>query len=137
MSDDDAPAGRPLVGLFAVFGLLLVVAVGLFVWQQARWTFAAPLAVAFQEHAVDDGNTSIRHAAIRKFIALDLLAAGELAGSAGFDCKALKIGRSLALCYRDVWTGLCKELWSLELIYDGKNKIKQATGRKRRVCLWR
>ncbi len=136
MSEATPPARRPLFGLVVIAGLILTVVAGFMIWQQARWLFAAPLAVAFHEYEMEGDKASVSHAEVRKFISLDLLAADELAKTGGFDCKALRLGGPLVVCYRDVWTGLCKDLWSLELTYDDKKKITRANGRKRRVCLF-
>ncbi len=134
MSEPGSTTRRPLVGLLVVAGVLLGVVSGVAVWQQVRWAIATPLATAFHDHVEDWGGTNIRHAEIRKFISLDLRTADELARSAGFHCRGLTVGKSLVLCYRDVWSGLCKELWSLELVYGRENKITRATGRKRAIC---
>ena len=131
---DVPPVRRPIWG-FIVFVLLLVALVGSFAaWQKVRWWFAPPLATAFLEQPYDNDSAGIGGPELRKFISMDLLAGGELAEAAGFDCRGLRFGANLALCYRDIWTGLCKEVWSLELIYDKDRKISKSSGLKRRVC---
>ena len=122
--------------LLVILGPLAAVVAGTMIWQQVRWTFATPLATAFHQHERDSDEVSVRNAQVRKFIALGLLEADELAKAAGFDCKGLKNTKSLVVCYRDVWTGLCKSIWSLELTYDDKNKITRANGRIRKICLF-
>ncbi|NNE24471.1 MAG: hypothetical protein HKN11_17865 [Rhizobiales bacterium] len=120
-----------------VVGLLFLIPIGsVLVWQQVRLMFASPLALVFHAHDVSNGD-QIRHKQIRKFLWKEAAEANEMAKSAGFECKGLKTTRRLGVCYRDVWTGLCKDIWSLQLIFDNNKQIIQSSGRKRRVCLFR
>lgn len=123
-----------MAGLCAV--VVLIVA-GIYAWQNLRWTFASPLALAFHEQDMSGRSTaSFSHAEVRKFIALDLNEADALAKLGGFDCKALTIATSQAVCYRDILQGLCKQLWRIQLIYGTDAKITRATASIRQTCWW-
>lgn len=135
MTNAGVPAGRPVLGLAVIAGLLVMILAGVMIWQQARWVFASPLAVAFHQQEMDTDKVSVDGPEIRKFISLALVEADKLAKTGGFDCKGLTFSSSLVVCYRDIWTGLCSEIWSLELVYDDQRKITRANGRKRRTCL--
>ncbi len=115
---------------------LLAIAVML-AWQSLRWTFASPLALAFEEQTIEGSVTaSFSHAEVRKFIQLDVKAADDLATAAGFDCKALVTAPSNAVCYRDIIEGLCKQLWRIQLFIGKNNKITRSSASIRQTC-WR
>lgn len=136
MNEELPPSKRPLLGLVVVALVFLIPIGAALLWQEARWMFADPLAIAFRDHDVNKDGNAVYGAEIRKFINMEPLKAEELAEAAGFDCKALAFANSLAVCYRDVWTRLCKNIWNLQMVLDNKKKIIQASGRKRRVCLF-
>ena len=126
-----------LQALGVAAAIFAAIAAGIYGWQQLRWTFASPLELAFYEQDLTDKFTvSFSHAEVRKFISLDLVAAGELGSKSGFDCKALTIARAQAVCYRDILDGLCKQLWRVQLIYGKDNKIARATASIRKTCFW-
>ena len=135
MNEPKPPLRRPVLGLVVVALLFLIPIGAVLIWQQVRWTFASPLAIAFHEHDVSAGE-QIRHKQIRKFLWKEAAEANEVAKTAGFDCKAYRAAAGLGVCYRDVWSGLCKDIWSLQLIFDKNKQIFKSTGRKRRVCLF-
>jgi len=135
MNRSKPPLRRPLLGLVVVALLFLIPIGSVLIWQKVRLMFASPLELAFYEHDVSAGE-DIRHKEIRKFLWKEAAGAHEMAKSAGLDCKGLQAGSRLGLCYRDVWTGLCKDIWNVQLIFDKNKKIFKSTGRKRRACLF-
>ena len=136
MTEDRPPTKRPLLGLVVVALVFLIPIGAALLWQEVRWISADPLAIAFRDHSIEKDGNEVYGAEIRKFINTDILKAEEQAEAAGFDCKALAFANSLAVCYRDVWTRLCKDIWNLQMVFDNKKKIIQANGRKKRVCLF-
>lgn len=135
MSEPKPPLRRPLLGLVVVALLFLIPIGSVLLWQQVRWTFASPLELVFQEHDVSAGE-EIRHKEIRKFLWKKAAEANEMAKTAGFECKAYKAAAGVGVCYRDLWNGICKDIWSLQLVFNNDKEIQQSTARKRRVCLF-
>ncbi len=128
------PVLKPLLVTLALIGIIVA---GFFGWQQLRWQFATPLAVAFHEQDIGERIThSFSHAAVRQFISLKALDAEKLANESGFDCKAFTFAAGQAVCYRDLFQGLCKHLWRIQLVIDKETTVSRATASIRRTCLW-
>jgi hypothetical protein len=126
---------KPLLITFALIGLVIA---GFFAWQHLRWQFASPLALAFHDQQIGKRAThSFSHAEVRKFISLNPFDAEKLANEAGFDCKAFTFAAGQAVCYRDIFQGMCSQLWRVQLVIDTKTTtVSRATASIRQTCLW-
>ncbi len=134
MMEEQRRPANPVTGLILIALIIGIIVGSIAIWQSIRWWFEHPLALEFHESDTELTGATVQGPEVRRFIAMEVLEAGRHAEAAGFDCKGYKFTRQAAVCYRELWVGICRELWSIDMNFDENKKVSRVQARKRRTC---